>query len=672
MWTNAIAAASGTAVEEFQFEKNFKGWLWKKTDKGSTFKRAYCVLAEEAKAREKRFSTANFSEIPPPPAQGSGANDAPPAAPSPGAPPSAKKKFRLLLYSEESCSEQVGGIALADLTEVALQEYGTVPIGAPAYMSFRFELPSTIGTWIVASDSEADRLRWLEELQRVGGFALNDKRPSRQKWDYEGPLETRKKNNSLGWKDRHARIRNHEFIVFREGTSQVIKETVDLRTCSLEKIKVKESGGSFRFRLQQGDEEGNFSDWGTTTEKLRTEWIDALLAAGCKLAASDVTIGERGRCDAFESRALSVGLEPCLVDFEGFVYVLKSSRLLLAGSWKKRFARLRGCRLTWSHAEDSKDIDGILCVDVRLRINTYAQASADKLWPMVLTGADVGGEEGRSELTLAVPAENLRAAWLANFLKVIKFARSVNMKRAAAIVEQKVAPAKAALRNALSVEDAERLKAEVGAAESEAAAELELCDDEDDPVIKHDSVMGKSVTDVRVASKALASAKKKRTFGRNRSATGQPGAAAPEPGVDTAKGGPAPPPGAPPAPPAAARPIPVPVVTAPPKKKEVTRASALPDVLPAANYAPEVLPAPVYPKNEPLVVAETSNSHTPVFNLQTGEGFVFCGQWTLDWIEIPAAAPAKGLRPDVKPSPPPPVFALRTDVGGSGQIARCY
>jgi hypothetical protein len=130
----------------------------------------------------------------------------------------------LLAFDEEACGEQKANVALQDITGVVLQEYGKQSAGA-SYLKFRFELPTALGTWVLAADSEIERARWLDELQRLG-LDLKDKRPSAQQWDHEGLLETRLAIATLGWKSRYIRLRGHEFIVFREQSSQVVKEIV--------------------------------------------------------------------------------------------------------------------------------------------------------------------------------------------------------------------------------------------------------------------------------------------------------------------------------------------------------------------------------------------------------------------------------------------------------------
>ena len=63
-------------------------------------------------------------------------------------------------------------------------------------------------------------------------------------------------------------------------------------------------------------------------------------------------VREQARCDAVDELAAAQALPPCLVDCEGWVYILKAQKQLLSASqWKRRFARLRGPRLTWMHAE---------------------------------------------------------------------------------------------------------------------------------------------------------------------------------------------------------------------------------------------------------------------------------------------------------------------------------
>jgi len=131
-------------------------------------------------------------------------------------------------------------------------------------------------------------------------------------------------------------------IIYRDGNSPVIKETMDLQSLSLESIKVKETGGTFRFRLH--DNEDGFSDWGTTSEALRTEWLNKLIAAGCKIMATDMKVNERIRSDTLDAQAKEIGMDTCPVDYGGSVFVLKSSRQVLSGSWKKRVLRIKGTR----------------------------------------------------------------------------------------------------------------------------------------------------------------------------------------------------------------------------------------------------------------------------------------------------------------------------------------
>jgi hypothetical protein len=216
---NAIAEASNVKPEEIKFSNNFKGWLWIKADKGTAFRKQFFVIADE-KIKEKRFSLVNFNEVPPPPGE-----DAPEVpAPVPAAESSRKKvAYRLLVYNDEGCIEQKGGLAFKDIKEVVMQEYGALSASSSPYLNHRFELACE-NNWVLAADSEADRERWIAEFQRVGDLSLNDMRPSKQKWDYVGALQTKKKVG--GYKERYVRLRDHEFTVFREESSQIIKDTV--------------------------------------------------------------------------------------------------------------------------------------------------------------------------------------------------------------------------------------------------------------------------------------------------------------------------------------------------------------------------------------------------------------------------------------------------------------
>ena len=218
-WVDAISAVSGITPEKFQFAENFKGWLWKKADKSSAFKRLYFVLAQPT-AKEKRFSTATFSGVPPPPVAGD-SGDAKPVAAEAGS--AARRKLRLLIFGEEACTQQVGGVGVSEISALQLQEYGSKPSAAAPYLGFRFELVTSVGTWVVAADTAAEKTRWVDELLGKAGIKLEDLRPSMQKWDHEGALETRKKNTSLGWKERYVRVRGDSFIVYREESSQIIK-----------------------------------------------------------------------------------------------------------------------------------------------------------------------------------------------------------------------------------------------------------------------------------------------------------------------------------------------------------------------------------------------------------------------------------------------------------------
>jgi hypothetical protein len=111
----------------------------------------------------------------------------------------------------------------------------------------------------------------------------------------------------------------------------------------VESIKAKEVGGLFGFRLIASDQ--SYSDWAATTEKVRDEWIDKVLAAGCQVSSGDPNVQERTRCGALMADGEKFGVPSKSIDFEGWVFIMKSSKTLLANSWKKRYARLQG---TWN------------------------------------------------------------------------------------------------------------------------------------------------------------------------------------------------------------------------------------------------------------------------------------------------------------------------------------
>lgn len=140
--------------------------------------------------------------------------------------PALRPTARILVFDDESCVDQKAGLSLDEISGVVLQEYGKLSTSASSsYLNHRFELQSPLGTWVLAADTEAERSRWLDEIQSLG-VGLKDKRPSAQQWDHQGVLETRLAIASLGWKSRFIRVRGYEFIVFREQSSQVVKEIV--------------------------------------------------------------------------------------------------------------------------------------------------------------------------------------------------------------------------------------------------------------------------------------------------------------------------------------------------------------------------------------------------------------------------------------------------------------
>lgn len=188
-WIVALSEASGIKPTDFRFAGYFQGWLWR-LNKGALFTQEYVVLSGQP-----------------------------------------SESVRLLMFDEDSCIDCPEGtreIFIQSSSKIVLQDYGKSVVGAAHYLNFRFELTSeSTKTVVFAADSEVERTRWLNELKRLG-LGMNDKRPSVQQWDYQGALETRLAITTLGWKSRYIRLRGHEFIVFREQSSQVVKEIVSV------------------------------------------------------------------------------------------------------------------------------------------------------------------------------------------------------------------------------------------------------------------------------------------------------------------------------------------------------------------------------------------------------------------------------------------------------------
>jgi hypothetical protein len=240
-------------------------------------------------------------------------------------------------------------VLLADVQEI--RSWATDDGVEQPPIGHRFELVTRNRTFVfAATQGGSEKQAWLDKIAAACELEVSappaewldahSKSASLQKWDHEGPLATRKKNASLGWKERFGRLQGASLIIYRDGTSPIIKETMDVRSLSLESIKAKETGGTYRFRLHDGED--GFSDWGTTSEALRAEWLNKLIAAGCKIMATDLKVNERIRADMLDAQAKDVGMVACPVDFGGAVFVLKSSRQMLSGSWKKRVARIKG------------------------------------------------------------------------------------------------------------------------------------------------------------------------------------------------------------------------------------------------------------------------------------------------------------------------------------------
>lgn len=401
---------------------------------------------------------------------------------------------RLLSHPQ---AKEKGVVLLADVTEV--RSWATDDGVEQPPIGHRFELVTRNRVFVfAATQGGSEKQAWLDKIAAACEVEVSQpstewlnahaKSASVQKWDHEGPLVTRKKNHSLGWKDRFGRLQGSSLIIYRDGNSPVIKETMDLQSLSLESIKVKETGGTYRFRLH--DNEGGFSDWGTTSEALRTEWLNKLIAAGCKIMATDMKVNERIRLDALDAQAKDIGMEACSIDYGGTVYILKSSRQVLSGSWKKRvlhiqgrrpfidfflfffpsFSSLRnlqlplhifrtcgvptsemrrfaglGCRLTWAHSEDSNDIDGMLCLDHRWKLHVYAPS--EKMFPFALEFASKNKSEGYGveKVTFAVSLEDVRTDWTTKLLDVMAFAQSLTVKVVANTITNELVPAKVRL-----------------------------------------------------------------------------------------------------------------------------------------------------------------------------------------------------------------------------------
>jgi hypothetical protein len=482
----------------------------------------------------------------------------------------------------------------------------------------------------------------------------------------------------------------------------VIKETIDTKSVYLETIKVKESGGTFRFRLYLGHEDdNNFMDWATTTEKLRGEWITHLLAAGCKVASSDSQVEERARCGVLEKRALEVSMGACLTDFQGDVSILKATRNVLASSYKKRFARLRGCRFSWAHYEESQDIDGLLCIDnQRWRLHVY-HPGADKLWPFVLKPAE--GLEAE-DVIFVVGSEELRNAWVAALVNVLEHGQVVGVKYVNSVISTSLAPAKDKLEAAEKKQQGDGSDGSVEALREEVARiEAEITREQgntyDDFITVHDEALEHEKPDVRVTKKET---KKKRTFGKRRGdvaakrntvmkgSIAKRGSARMS-GVDEKEeeeDG-------------ALLVEPVEKLSVAAKKEEVKKVEVKPIVLPPQDERAEAKPEPVYPKNvvldagvsdTPPQPSVSASSDGPVEasadapkaatvstaatssskNFSTGEGFVFHGRWTFDWLDLLPSEPLSAAPTSVTLAPPPEALAYRTDMGAKAQLVRCY
>lgn len=170
-----------------------------------------------------------------------------------------------------------------------------------------------------------------------------------------------------------------------------------------------------------------------------------------------------------------------------------------------------GCRLTWSHTEESADIDGIICVDWRWIFNLF-RPDSPKYWPVVVTlvkqAADIS-------LTFAMENENLREVWITHLVNVVLYSQVVSQSHAQSLKTNTLEPAIVALKDAhVNANESETLKLVKLIGDTEAAIEDVRRRIGASCLVRNESRIDIGSQEVRVTKKSKSS--KKRTFGKSR------------------------------------------------------------------------------------------------------------------------------------------------------------
>jgi hypothetical protein len=77
-----------------------------------------------------------------------------------------------------------------------------------------------------------------------------------------------------------------------------------------------------------------------------------------------------------------------------------------------------GCKLFWAHTEDSDDVDGVMCMDLRFQLKVYTQdTSGERYWPFVVTPLD----ESLQEIIFAVAVEDIQESWVTNLESALEY-----------------------------------------------------------------------------------------------------------------------------------------------------------------------------------------------------------------------------------------------------------
>lgn len=78
--------------------------------------------------------------------------------------------------------------------------------------------------------------------------------------------------------------------------------------------------------------------------------------------------------------------------------------------------------MSWAHFEDSDDVDGIVCMDLRFQLKVYAQdATGEKYWPFVVAPLD----ESLQEIIFAVAVEDIQESWVTNLEGALEYVSAI-------------------------------------------------------------------------------------------------------------------------------------------------------------------------------------------------------------------------------------------------------